>query len=86
MKPSLLSKLEQLTQRLEEVGALLNQENATADMEQYRKLTREHAELEPLVAVHAQWTQSHEDLRAAREMLADPEMKAFAQEELDAAE
>ncbi len=54
MKPSLLSKLEQLTQRLEEVGALLNQENATADMDQYRMLTREHAELEPLLAVHAQ--------------------------------
>ena len=70
MKPSLLSKLEQLTQRLEEVGALLNQENATSDMDQYRKLTREHAELEPLVAVHAQWTQANEDIRAAREMLA----------------
>jgi len=86
MKPSLLSKLEQLNQRLEEVGALLNQENATADMDQYRKLTREHAELEPLVAVHAQWTQAHEDIRAAREMLSDPDMKAFAQEELDAAQ
>jgi DNA-binding GntR family transcriptional regulator len=41
MKPSLLLKLEQLAQRLEEVGALLNQEGATADMDQYRKLTRE---------------------------------------------
>ena len=86
MKPSLLSKLEQLTQRLEEVGALLNQQNATADMDQYRKLTREHAELEPLVAVHAQWQQAQEDMRAAREMLADAEMKVFAQEELDHAQ
>jgi peptide chain release factor 1 len=86
MKPSLLSKLEQLNQRLEEVGALLNQENATADMDQYRKLTREHAELEPLVAVYAQWTQTHADIRAAREMLSDPDMKAFAHEELDAAQ
>ena len=85
MKPSLLSKLEQLTQRLEEVGALLNQENATADMDQYRKLTREHAELEPLVAAHAQWNQANDDIQAAREMLADPAMKVFAQEELDAA-
>ncbi len=82
MKPSLLAKLDQLTQRLEEVGALLVQENATADMDQYRRLTREHAELQPLVAVHAQWTQAQEDLRAAQEMLSDPDMKAFAQEEL----
>ena len=82
MKPSLLAKLDQLTHRLEEVGALLTQENATADMDQYRRLTREHAELEPLVAVHAQWTQAQEDTRAAQEMLSDPDMKAFAQEEL----
>lgn len=86
MKPSLLAKLDQLTHRLEEVGALLTQENATADMDQYRKLTREHAELEPLVAVHAQWTQAQEDIRAAQEMLSDPEMKAFAQEELSSAQ
>ena len=85
MKPSLLSKLDQLTQRLEEVSALLNQENATANMEQYRKLTREHAELEPLVALHGQWTQAQEDMRAAQDMQNDPEMKAFAQEELTAA-
>ncbi len=86
MKPSLLSKLDQLTQRLEEVSALLNQENATANMEQYRKLTREHAELEPLVALHGQWTQAQEDMRAAQDMQNDPEMKAFAQEELTAAQ
>ena len=70
MKPSLLAKLDQLTDRLEEVGALLMQENATADMDQYRKLTREHAELEPLVAVHGQWTQAQDDIRAAQELIA----------------
>ncbi len=86
MTPSLLAKLDQLTHRLEEVSALLNQESATADMNQYRKLTREHAELEPLVGVHAQWAQAQSDIRAAQEMLSDPDMKAFAQEELDAAQ
>ena len=85
MKPSLLSKLDQLTHRLEEVGTLMNQENATADMDQYRKLTREHAELEPVVALHAAWTQAMADMLAAQEMLSDPEMKDFAQEELNAA-
>ena len=86
MKPSLLSKLDQLTQRLEEVSALMNQEGATADMEHYRKLTREHSELEPLVALHARWTQSQADLIAAQEMMSDPEMKSFAQEEINAAQ
>ncbi len=86
MKPSLLSKLDHLCQRLEEVSALLNQENATADMDQYRKLTREHAELEPLVAAYGQWSQSQQDIRAAQDMMADVDMKAFAQEELGAAQ
>ena len=86
MKPSLLSKLDQLTQRLEEVSALMNQEGATADMEHYRKLTREHSELEPLVALHAQWTQAQADLVAAQDMMSDPEMKSFAQEEINAAQ
>jgi peptide chain release factor 1 len=86
MKPSLLSKLDQLTQRLEEVSALMNQEGATADMEHYRKLTREHSELEPLVALHAKWTQAQADLIAAQEMMSDPEMKSFAQEEINAAQ
>jgi peptide chain release factor 1 len=86
MKPSLLSKLDQLTQRLEEVSALMNQEGATADMEHYRKLTREHSELEPLVALHAKWAQAQADLIAAQEMMSDPEMKSFAQEEINAAQ
>ena len=86
MKSSLLAKLDHLSQRLEEVSALLNQEGATADMDQYRKLTREHAELDPLVATYAQWTQSQQDIRAAQDMMSDPDMKAFAQEELAAAQ
>ena len=50
MKPSIAARLAQLADRLEEVGALLATEEATRDMNQYRKLTREHAELEPVVA------------------------------------
>ena len=85
MKPSLLSKLDQLSQRLEEVGTLMNQENATADMDQYRKLTREHAELEPVVALHTAWNDAQADIRAAQDMMSDPGMKEFAQEEFEAA-
>jgi peptide chain release factor 1 len=85
MKSSLLTKLDQFAQRLEEVSALLNQESATSNMEQYRKLSREHAELEPLVQVHHQWLAAQEDIRTAKDMMGDPEMKSFAQEELEAA-
>jgi peptide chain release factor 1 len=86
MKPSLLVKLEQLKERLEEVNALLAQESATADMDQYRKLTREHAELDPLVTLHTDWQQAQNDIRTAEEMMSDAEMKVFAQEELASAQ
>ncbi|MGN6701660.1 MAG: peptide chain release factor 1, partial [Burkholderiaceae bacterium] len=85
MKPSMLAKLDQLQERLEEVNQLLMQERATADIEQYRKLTREHAELGPLVALYGEHAAAGADERAAQEMLADPEMKEFAQEEIAAA-
>ncbi|HTN65984.1 MAG TPA: peptide chain release factor 1 [Burkholderiaceae bacterium] len=83
MKPSMLAKLDQLTHRLEELDSLLMQPDVTASMDNYRKLTREHAELEPLVALYGSYTRAATDLQAAQEMLADPEMKEFAQDEIE---
>jgi peptide chain release factor 1 len=81
----MLAKLDQLTERLEEVNSLLMQEGATADMDQYRKLTREHAELGPLVALYKDYVQAGEDITTAQDMLSDPDMKELAQEEIAAA-
>src|SRR4051812_6468025 len=58
MKPSMLAKLDQLSERLVEVSNLLMQEGVTSDMDQYRKLTREHAELGPLVELYTAYTQA----------------------------
>jgi len=85
MKPSMLFKLDQLANRLVELDELLMSEGATANMDSYRKMTREHAELSPLVAVYRQYQGALEDTEAARELLQDPDMKDFAQEEIDAA-
>ncbi|WP_026075580.1 peptide chain release factor 1 [Noviherbaspirillum massiliense] len=85
MKPSMLAKLDQLSERLVEVNSLLMQEGVTSDMDQYRKLTREHAELGPLVEVYKAYSQADKDVKTAQEMLADPEMKEFAQEEVTTA-
>ena len=84
MKPSIISKLAQLADRLEEVGALLASEEATRDMDSYRKLTREHAELEPVVALYHDFRRTESDLADAQEMLADPDMRDLAEEELKA--
>jgi peptide chain release factor 1 len=84
MKPSLLAKLDQLDQRLEEISRLLASPEATADIAQYRKLNREHSEIEPVVARYRDYRRTGIDLAEARTMLADPEMKELAEAELDA--
>jgi len=85
MKPSMLAKLDQLANRLVEVSDLLMQEDATASMDSYRKLTREHAELGPLVELYQAYLQADADIAAAQEMQSDPDMKEFAQDEILAA-
>ena len=43
MKPSMLSKLDHLSERLVEINQLLMQEGSTANKDNYRKLNREFA-------------------------------------------
>ncbi len=82
MTPSMLAKLDNVANRLIEVNELLMQEGVASDRDNYLKLTREHAELSPLVALFNDYRQAENDLKAAQEMQADPEMKDFAQEEI----
>jgi len=84
MKPSMLAKLDQLANRLTELNELLMSEGATANMDSYRKMTREHAELEPLVALYQSYQGVLGDIAEAQGMLSDPDMKEFAQEEIEA--
>ncbi|WP_322027256.1 peptide chain release factor 1 [Burkholderia sp. BCC1977] len=82
MKTSMQRKLDQLSTRLAELNDLLSRENVTADLDQYRKLTREHAELGPVVEQYALWRQSRSDETAAQELLADASMRDFAEDEI----
>src|SRR3989304_7723428 len=82
MKPSIAAKLESLTRRLGEVGDILSSEAATRDMEQYRRLSREHAELTPVVSLFGKYVQAEADIAAAQEMLADPQMRIYAEAEI----
>ena len=85
MKQSIRDKLESLVGRLDELDRILASGEATRDMDQYRKLTREHAELGPVVALYRNWQQTEADLASALEMMADPEMKDLAEEEMKTA-
>ena len=84
MKPSIAAKLEQLSQRLEEINAMLSTENAARDLEQFRKLSRDHAELGPVVELFNRYREAEQHVAEAQEMLSDSEMKGYAESELKA--
>jgi len=83
MKPSLLQKLEHLSRRLSEIDGLLARPEVTDDLDNYRKLTREHAEISPVVALFNDYLKARADVDAAHALLADPEMKELAQAEIE---
>ncbi|MBC7943755.1 MAG: peptide chain release factor 1 [Burkholderiales bacterium] len=82
MKKSIAAKLSQLNTRLAELDRMLSAEDVAADMDNYRKYTREHAEIAPVVELYQAYQQSERDMAAANEMAADPEMHEFAQSEI----
>jgi peptide chain release factor 1 len=84
MKPSIAAKLEQLRQRLDEINAMLSAENAARDLEQFRKLSRDHAELGPVVELFNRYRETERHVAEAQEMLSDSEMKGYAESELKA--
>lgn len=85
MKQSLRDKLENLAARRDELDRVLASSEATRDLGEFRKMTREHAELTPIVTRYGKWRQAEADLAAAQGMLSDPEMKELAEEETRAA-
>ena len=85
MKDTMRSKLTQLVRRLEEIDQNLQDPDVTSNMDQFRALSKERAEIEPVVLKAKEYEQAEEDLAAAEEMLSDEEMKEFASEEIKAA-
>ena len=78
MKKSILEKLERLSERLAEIDGLLGGEHAARDMDSYRKLTRERADITPVVELFHAYRSVSADYSSAAEMLGDPEMKELA--------
>ena len=82
MNPRLRAKLESLAARLGELEGLLAAEDATRDMDEFRKLSREHAEVSSVVALFQEYLQLERDAAEARDLAGDTAMKAYADEEL----
>ena len=85
MNPSLQTKLEQLIERYEELGALLSDNNTIVNQDLFRTYAKEYAEIEPVVLAYRKWQQQSTELDEARQMMQDkdPEISAMASEEAE---
>ncbi|AXN31224.1 peptide chain release factor 1 [Vibrio coralliilyticus] len=88
MKASILTKLETLVERYEEVQHLLGDPDVIGDQDKFRALSKEYSQLEEVTKCFQAYQQAQEDLVAAEEMAKedDAEMREMAQEEIKEAQ
>ena len=84
MNHSILVKLEQLSMRLEEINALLSDHSVVSDQNQFRELSIEHAQLNPINDQYQQYLSTMKDINAAQKLLKenDQDIKEMAEEEI----
>ncbi|MFB1067765.1 peptide chain release factor 1 [Vibrio diabolicus] len=84
MKASILTKLETLVERYEEVQHLLGDPDVIGNQDKFRALSREYSQLEEVTKCFQAYQQAQEDLVAAEDMANedDEEMREMAQEEI----
>lgn len=86
---SLLSRLDGIDSRFEEVGTLITDPAVIQDMKRYVRLTKEYKDLERLTGVTRRYRQLLANIDEAREVMTgetDPEMRQMARDELDLAQ
>jgi peptide chain release factor 1 len=86
VKSFLRQQLERYPVRLKELDFFLSQPDVVGNMERFRALTREHAEVSEVAALFERFREREAGLAQAQEMLADPEMTDMARDEVAAIE
>ncbi len=82
----MIDKLEAIKDRFEEVGQLMIQPDAMADMKNYTKLNKEYSDLEKIVKKYDEYRQVLDNIRSAKDVLEtekDDDFRDLAKAELD---
>ncbi|MDA9272073.1 peptide chain release factor 1 [bacterium] len=87
MKKSLELKLEQMLERFQEISRLLSEASIIADQNQFKALSKEYAQLEPVATCYDHYLQASTNVASLQELIDgdDAELVAMATEEIDAA-
>ena len=88
MKSSIHQKLDALSQRFEEITALLAEPDTQNDQDRFRALSKEYAQLNPVVTAFRGYQETLAAIDFARDLAddADPDVRELAGEELAEAE
>ena len=84
MNQSIITKLEQLSMRLEEINALLSEQSIASDQNKFRELSIEHSQLSPINDKYIEYLSVVADIDAAEVLLQedDQDIKEMAEEEI----
>ena len=84
MNQSIITKLEQLSMRLEEINALLSEQSIASDQNKFRDLSIEHSQLSPINDQYNQYLSTISDINTAKKLLTedDQDIKEMAEEEI----
>ncbi len=85
----MIDKLEAIKDRFEEVGQLIVQPDAMADMKKYSKLSKEYKDLEKIVRKYEEYQNVLSELNSAKELLStekDPDFRQMAKDEIETKE
>lgn len=88
MKKSLEYKLQQLLERFQEIGQLLSDAGVIADQNQFKALSKEYAQLEPIAECYGEYLRAITEVTSLQELInsGDDELATIAKEEIYAAQ
>ncbi|AGF46631.1 peptide chain release factor RF-1 [Candidatus Kinetoplastibacterium desouzaii TCC079E] len=82
MKLSMRKRLEDLSDRLKEIDLMLADSAVFSNIEEFRKLSCERSEIEPVVKKFSEFLSVEFAILNAQDILADPDLKDLAEEEI----
>lgn len=79
-------KLENLVTKYNHLNNQLSAEDATKDLNIFKKISKEHSDLTPLIENYLEYKNTLKNINEAKELLSDPEMKEMANLEIEEGE
>ena len=78
----MINRLEAIGKRYDEIANELSNPSVVSDIKKMTELSKEQRRLTPIVEIYKKYKKALEDIETAKEMTKDPDMEAFAKEEI----